>query len=68
MINNVSYEKMLKLFNDSIAEVFNDRYKNYDSVDKAKMHELLLIKELRNFYFTVGLNFIVKHLTEISKK
>ncbi|GAG40155.1 unnamed protein product [marine sediment metagenome] len=59
---------MIKLFDESIEEVFNDRFKNYDSVDRAKMHELLLIKELRNFYFTVGLKFIEKHLTAISKK
>jgi hypothetical protein len=67
-MKDIPYKDILKLFDESIAEVFNDRYKNYDSVDKAKMHELLLLKELRNFYFTVGLKFIEKHLTEITKK
>ena len=67
-MKNIPYKEMIELFDKSIAEVFNDRYKDYDSVDRAKMHEFLLIKELRNFYFTVGLNFIAKHLAEISKK
>ena len=67
-MKNIPYKDMLKLFDTSIEDVFNDRFKNYDSVDKAKMHNGLLIKELRNFYFAVGLKFIEKHLKEITKK
>ncbi len=67
-MKNIPYEEMLKLFDESITEVFNDRFKDYDSVDKAKMHELLLIKEIRNFYFTVGLKYIEQYLIAISKK
>ena len=57
-------KKMQELFDES----FNEKYKNYDSVDKVQMQSLLLIKALRNFYLSVGLLFIYKFLQETTKK
>lgn len=67
-MKNFSIVKMQELFNKSIAETFNSKYQNYDTVDMTKIHELLLIKGIRDFYFSVSLQFIKEYLTKIVKK
>lgn len=66
-MKKLSIKDVRKLYNDSISTVFNDRVKNIDIVDSAKIHEILLAKGITEFYFTVGLQFIEKYLNEISK-
>jgi len=66
-MKNIPLEDMRKLFDKSISTVFDETYKNCDSVDIAKIHKVLLVKGITKFYFMVSLKFIEKYLNEMTK-
>lgn len=62
-INDIS-----KLYAKAITETFDERYSGLDIVDRSYLEESLLIKPIQDFYFSVGLRFIVEHLKAVAEE
>jgi len=67
-MKKLTIEEIKQLHNDTVASVFEDKYKTFDSVDKVNVHKILLSDGIVDFYFTVGLKFIESYLTRVTEK
>jgi len=67
-MKKISFEEMRKIFDKAVETTFNDKYQQFDSVDKTYVHQILLSDGIMNFYYCVGLKFIEEYLTKITEK